>query len=616
MKATIQGYAGSQLDIDARGITFWLPWAVFGKCWQDIASTIKEAIGHRQVITWHQREMTARGKGQDAPRWIGNPLDALSWLLFLLKVPASHELVRLWQVIDWAAINRIGGEVYRNARGGRLAWAPAQLVAMLALMFLYGIPHETMLVARLSENIVWCWFCGFSLFGPFPKHDALYELRKRMGVERFERALTLVVEACLEAGLIENELINIDPTPLIASAHRWSPYERAVILTRALIRYLEQTWAEQPNDNPDGSTSFPETLKTLAAQVALELLPHKGLQEVQAERVLSSVAQWEANAADSNPVWKQASDAAAVSIRMAEELAALDDQPPQLPVPGVAEEASSSETGKRLRQWLVTIGQKALAQMPHARGDPNARVGRTTSYTWFCGYLLAFAVDAFRQVITAVAWQSGNVRQAKMLEPAMDAHIDRVGKPDGAAADSAFDDPEVYAYLDEKGIVGHITSREHVRPKDGGYGTDCVTWPGTTEDVTAPPLCPGQQPLTPKGKPQQGRQLYEGAACVGCPIYKRCHPSGDGQPKQFSLQPEAHRRWQENRTHCQTDEYKSARRERFISEGRFGLLKLNHNRARAPYRSDEMNHVAGLMMAIVMDYRILARYQPCVEQMN
>jgi hypothetical protein len=122
--------------------------------------------------------------------------------------------------------------------------------------------------------------------------------------------------------------------------------------------------------------------------------------------------------------------------------------------------------------------------------------------------------------------------------------------------------------------------------------------------------------LTPKGKPHNGRQVYEGTACTGCLIYEQCHPSGKGQPKQFSFDPEAHRRWQENREHCKTDEYKAAHKKRFISEGRFGLAKMNHNGARAPYRSDKMNHIAGLMIAIVMDYRILARHQQRIERVT
>jgi transposase len=616
MKASIRGHAQSVLSIDAKGITIWLPWAVFGKVWQDVATYLREAIEKREFIVFTQRAMTERGKGKDAPRWKRTPVDVLSWFLFLLKVPVAHELVQLWQTIDWRAINRIAGAAYKNAHGGRLAWAPAQLMAILILMFLYGVPHETTILARLSENIVWCWFCGFSLFEPFPKHDALYELRKRLGIVRFERILTMVVKACLDAGLIKNELVNFDPTPVTASAHRWSPYERAVILTRAFIRYLENVWAGQTDPDEHPQPCFPEAIKALAAKVALEILPHKGLQEVKPERVVESVEQWEKKAQKSDPIWKETSEV------IAEELSSatldVEDAGPLESLAQWAEKDKDDldcEQSNGLCKWLVEMGKKVLKRLPHARGDQGARVGRTTNYTWFCGYLLAFMVDSFRQIITAVAWRSGNARQAKMFIPAMEAHIERVGKPKETATDSAFDDPEVHTYLDREAIVGHITSRDHAKPRDGGLGTDQVTW---LEDdngrAVETPLCPNQIPLTPKGKPQDGRQLYEGTACTECAMYERCYPSGKGKPKRFSLDPEEHRRWQQNREHCLTEAYKAAQRQRFVSEGRFGLAKMNHNGARAPYRSDEMNHIAGLMIAIVMDYRILARHQQSIEK--
>jgi transposase len=586
MEASIQGDGQSTLRINAKGIAIWLPWQVFSDAWQWIAPYLREAIGSRTFIVFTQREMTARAKEPDAPRWKANGVDVLSWVLYLLKVPPDHELVRLWQVIDWAGINRIAGTQYHNAHGGRPAWAPAQVMAILMLMFLYGVAHETTTLARIKENIVWCWFCGFSLFGPFPKHDALYDFRVRMGVERFERILTQVVLACIEVGLVKNVLVGFDLTSVTASAHRWSPYERAVILTHALIRYLEMVWAEQ-----EPAQSFPDALRMLAAEVALEILPHKGLRDAKPGRVVESVEQWAEKAADTGPAWKESSEA------IAEEMWSEALLPPWA--------QQEEQQGHPLRTWLIEMGKRVLGKMAHTRGDPDARVGRTTNYTWFCGYLLGFVVDAFCQVITAVVWASGNSKQYKLFVPAMDAHIERVGKPQAVAADSAFDDPNVHTYLDKNGIVGHITSRDHAKPRDGGYGTDQVIW----QEGSEAPLCPNHKPLIPSGKPQRGRQMYEGTMCAQCPIYTRCYPTGEGKVKQFSLHPEQHRRWQENREHCQTDEYKAAHRERFASEGRLGLAKMNHHAARTPYRSDEMNHIAGLMSAIVMDYRILARHQ-------
>ena len=91
-------------------------------------------------------------------------------------------------------------------------------------------------------------------------------------------------------------------------------------------------------------------------------------------------------------------------------------------------------------------------------------------------------------------------------------------------------------------------------------------------------------------------------------MYPRCYPSGKGEPKRFTFDPAHHRRWRQNREHCQTDEYKAAQKARFVEEGRFGLAKMNHGADKAPYRSDDMNHIAALMMATVMNWRILAHH--------
>lgn len=591
MGATIQGDGQSSLSVSKRGIVIRLPLQVFGKIWLSLKTSLLEAIGQRRFIAFTPRVMTERDSGPDAPRWIRSCVDVLSWMVFLLKVPLSHELVQLWHVIDWSAINRIAVPLYKNAHGGRLAWAPAQLIGMLMLMFLYNIPYETTLVARVQENIVWSWFCGFGLFGPFPKHDAFYDLRTRLGVDKFEELLTLVVCACLQAGLVSNDLVHFDLTAVTASAHRWSPYERAVVLSRALIRYLELLWAEQTPDEP-----FPEALRKLAVEVALECLPHKGIQDVEPERVVESVEEWEQEAKGSEPVWKATSDEIVEQLQAEE--TSLDLQ------------TLMRQSVEELRTWLKGVAKKVLEQMPHARGDQTARVGRTTSYTWFCGYLMGFMVDGARQVITAVVWAAGNFKQYKLFEPAMKAHIERLGKPKAVAADSAFDEFEVHSELDQESITGHITSRNHAQPRAGGYGTDRVTWVAGSEQ----PLCPGGEPLKIKSKSRTGKHIFEGTACQGCELYERCHPQGNGQLKQFSLNPETHRRWQENRAHCQTEEYKQAQGERFATEGRFGLAKTNHHGARSPYRSDDMNHIAGLMIAIVMDYRILARHQQRVER--
>jgi transposase len=584
MGVIIQGAGTSELRWDAQGLVIRLPRQVFGRLWDTLVARLTAVWQSGAFIAWTQPAMTVRGSEPDAPRWKVPPLDVLSGLLFLLKVPASHELVRLWAVIDWSAINALCAPLYHNAHGGPHAWAPAQMIALLVLMFLDGVLYETTLLRRVQENIVWCWFCGLGLFGPWPDHSTLHTFRKDLGVELFEQVLTIAVQACMEAGLVANALEHFDLTAMITSGHRWSPYERAVILSKALIRYLELMWADQTPEEP-----FPDALLTLAIEVALETLPHKTLEGVDPERVVQSVGAWEAQTDPAQTAWQTTLEEA-----VQEELPAGGAPPLQTTAPAP------------VKAWLAQAAQRILEQLPHTRGDPDARVGRTTSYTWFCGYLLGFVVDGAHHVITAVAWGVGNIKQALLFRPAMEQHRQRVpGKPKGIAMDSAFDQPEVHAYLDQHGIQGHITSREHAKPRDGGFGTDCLVWHADRWEV----CCPHGTPLQPQGNRRSGRQIFVGTGCGQCPLYARCHPSGTGEPKTFTLDPAHHHRWQQNREHCQTQEYKLAQKARFVEEGRFGLAKMNHRAGKAPYRSDEMNHVAGLMIAAVMNWRVLARFR-------
>ena len=372
MGAIIQGAGQSELRWDAQRLTICLSRQVFGEMWETLVARLTEVWQSRAFIAWTQPAMTVRDRGPDAPRWKVHPLDVLSGLLFLLKVPTDHELARLWAVIDWSAINALGAARCKNAHSGRHAWAPAQMVALLTLMFLYGVPHETTLLRRVQENIVWCWFCGFSLFGPWPDHSTLYSFRQRLGVEMFEQVLTIAVWACIEAGLVANDWIHFDLTAVVASGHRWSPYERAVILSKALVRYLELMWADQTPEKP-----FPEALRLLAAQVALETLPHKTLDSVDPERVVQSVADWDAQTDPEQTVWH-----AMLEEAVQEDLPAAD--PPAL----------HSTATEQVQPWLTRVAKRIVGRLPHTRGDPDARVGRTTSYTWFCGYLMALSSTA------------------------------------------------------------------------------------------------------------------------------------------------------------------------------------------------------------------------------
>lgn len=532
------------------------------------------------------RVMTAEESTPGYPRWKQIGVDVLSELLLHLLVPPSHTLVKLWQTIDWQGINRLCADAYNNARSGQRAWAPAQLFAFLVLFFVLSVPSECALLRLVAIVPLYRWFCGAALLSALPDHSTLYTFRKRIGAPRFEAILTWVVLRCQELGLIANELLYFDMTAVAASAHAWTPHERAVLLAQALIRYLVRSEKHLDADQP-----LPDTLQQLAAEIAIDVLENKRLnQDAQApSRVLKSLARWTASRleAKEQALWEMA----------VEEIVDLCMAANETPIP--------SEP-KAQRRRLKALGKEMKALLSHARGDQDARIRKVSRVRVMCGYWLGFLVDSLCNVITAVNVVPLNMMQHKQLPLALENHRQRVGQyPKAVAADSAQDYYPLHQALDKHGIQGHIASRKH-KPAAGGLDPGHFTWNGQGQL-----LCPELHVMVP-GKPgKDGKVRYVAPGCASCSRREVCLPKGqlpDG-PRVFTARPLAHQRWHQNRAHTQTSAYKQAQSQRFASEGLFGLAKRLHGADKMPYRSTEMNQIAGLMIGIVMDVALLTRQE-------
>lgn len=539
------------------------------------------------------RVMTAEENVADYPRWKRVRVDALSWLLFRLLVPQDQKLVQLWQTIDWPAINRLCASVYKNSRVGQRAWAPAQMFALLLLYFVVPVPSESELLRTVAIVPLYRWFCGFGLFSRLPDHSTLHTFRQNLGVARFEAILSLVVYRCLKAGLIGNELVFFDMTGVAASARAWSPYERAVYLTLALLRY----WQRKAGD-PGLETTLPAALGQLAAEVAIECLGNKRLKkDAKAPgRILQSAERWRERQqqAKGQALWDMGLEEA-VHLLLAEEDV----------------EVEPSQTLEACYRWLKQAAQGLKARLPHTAGDHDACVGWVSNVRLICGYWLGFLVDSYQGVITAVQTVPLAVVQSTQMTEALLAHHQRVGDyPQAVAADSAQDYYTVHQALDADQIEGHIASRAYGSLATG-LSLDHFTW-NEQEQL----CCPTGKILQPGQLHRDGRRFFTArkADCLACASREICLPKGqlaDGS-RRIHLDPIAHRRWQQNREHTRTQTYKRAQKLRFASEGLFGLAKRLHGADKMPYRSEPMNQIAGLMTAIAMDLVLLTRNNQAV----
>jgi len=266
------GHASS-VRCEPEHLTLHLSRQLFGdSLWESLQAWFQTGVRATHWLSAPFRVMTAEAGTPGTPRWKQVGVDVLSWIVFHLLVLPDHPLVKLWQTIDWAAINRICAPLYHNSQAGQRAWAPAQLFALLLLYFVLLAPSECELLRLVAIVPLYRWFCGLGLFTQLPDHSTLYTFRQRLGADRFEAILSLVVHQCLQAGLIANELAHFDMMGVEAAARAWTPYERAVLLTEALLRYWQRVEQGHPPSEP-----WPEALRQLAAQVALEVLDNERL---------------------------------------------------------------------------------------------------------------------------------------------------------------------------------------------------------------------------------------------------------------------------------------------------------------------------------------------------
>jgi len=132
-------------------------------------------------------------------------------------MPTEHFLRDLDKHINFNFIYEKVEHLYSET--GRPSIDPVVIVKMLLIGYLYGIDSERQLEKEITVNIAYRWFLGIDLDETVPDHSTLSQLRRRKfkGTEIFRKIFEEIVYRCIEAGLVNGELLLTDSTHIKAN---------------------------------------------------------------------------------------------------------------------------------------------------------------------------------------------------------------------------------------------------------------------------------------------------------------------------------------------------------------------------------------------------------------
>ncbi len=117
----------TRLRVTEKELTIAIPRSYFSKkVWQGLVELALEIVSNG--LGWVMGPSTIASVvstgDNGAPRWRRMRLDVLSYLLFVLLIPAGHPLRKLYERNDWQQIDEKCASAYRTQNRGAPAYPP------------------------------------------------------------------------------------------------------------------------------------------------------------------------------------------------------------------------------------------------------------------------------------------------------------------------------------------------------------------------------------------------------------------------------------------------------------------------------------------------------------
>ena len=134
------------------------------------------------------------------------------------RVREDHPLRKIKKRIDFSFIRSDVEDLY--GYNGNQSIDPAVILKLMFLLFYENIKSERALADQLPARLDWLWFCDYDIDDKTPNHSVISKARKRWGIDVFTKFFQNILQQCVNAGLVDGEIIHIDSSTIKANASK------------------------------------------------------------------------------------------------------------------------------------------------------------------------------------------------------------------------------------------------------------------------------------------------------------------------------------------------------------------------------------------------------------
>ena len=163
------------------------------------------------------------------------------------RIPNDHPLRKIKQLVDFNFVRSRVGHFYGT--NGNCSIDPAVLLKLMFLLFYENIKSERQLMKQLPLRLDWLWFCDYDIDDPTPNHSVLSKARNRWGQDVFNEFFANILCQCIDAGLVDGEVIHLDSTMINANASKDKLQAQLRIISDNISQRLDEEISEQTNDD-------------------------------------------------------------------------------------------------------------------------------------------------------------------------------------------------------------------------------------------------------------------------------------------------------------------------------------------------------------------------------